>query len=185
MNGQTVNEQLILVDTNDEVLGYDTKANCHQGMGKLHRAFSVLMFTSDGRLLIQQRSAHKQLWPRYWSNSVCSHPRKGEEVEAAARRRLMEELGIDAQLHYLYTFQYHATYQECGSELEMCSVFYGISDGISKPDIEEIEEIEYIHTDRVMAAIDQSRETFTPWFKMEWECIINNCMDRITARMES
>ena len=70
-------EELILVDTQDHELGYCSKAQCHDGDGVLHRAFSLFVFDRRGRVLLQQRSAQKRLWPLYWSNSCCSHPRRG------------------------------------------------------------------------------------------------------------
>ncbi len=178
-------EQLLLVDANDEIIGYDSKADCHHGMGKLHRAFSVLMFASDGRLLLQKRSSQKLLWPGFWSNSVCSHPRRGEAVGQAAKRRLMEELGIDVDVEYLYKFQYQERYLDVGSEFEICSVFFCIYDGLVNPDSNEIAEIKYIPVDRVMSEIQKSPESFTPWFKMEWECILNQHMERIAPALAS
>ena len=68
------NEQLILVDSDDNEIGYSSKSDCHKGLGILHRAFSVFLFDSSGELLLQKRSAKKELWGQYWSNSCCSHP---------------------------------------------------------------------------------------------------------------
>ena len=73
-------ENLILVDEEDRVIGHEEKERCHDGAGKLHRAFSVFLFDGRGRMLIQRRSAAKRLWPLFWSNSCCSHPRQGEEI---------------------------------------------------------------------------------------------------------
>ncbi|HVS02847.1 MAG TPA: isopentenyl-diphosphate delta-isomerase, partial [Thermoanaerobaculia bacterium] len=90
------NEELILVDEDDREVGHLSKAEAHAGEGVLHRAFSVLLFDRRGNLLLQRRAGGKQLWPGYWSNSCCSHPRRGESMEVATRRRLAEELGVDA-----------------------------------------------------------------------------------------
>src|SRR5690625_5968564 len=99
-----------------------SKADCHDGDGVLHRAFSVFLFDADGRLLIQQRVAEKRLWPLYWANSCCSHPRAGEETEEAVPRRLDEELGVSADVEYVYKFQYQARFgprsEEHTSELQ-------------------------------------------------------------------
>src|SRR2546421_1371118 len=81
-------EPLILVDEADREIGHMSKAQCHQGGGVLHRAFSLLLFNDAGELLLQQRAASKRLWPRHWSNSCCSHPRRAETLEAATHRRL-------------------------------------------------------------------------------------------------
>src|SRR5262249_23196035 len=88
------NEALIVVDEADNKLGQLSKELCHQGRGVLHRAFSLLIFNASGELLIQQRARSKRLWPMYWSNSCCSHPRSGETMEGATQRRLREELGL-------------------------------------------------------------------------------------------
>ena len=85
-------DSLILVDAADRAVGQLSKSRCHEGKGVLHRAFSLLIFNAAGDLLIQQRSPAKRLWPMYWSNSCCSHPRSGEDMESATRRRLREEL---------------------------------------------------------------------------------------------
>ena len=87
-------ELLILVNEKDEEIGYKTKSVCHFGEGILHRAFSIFIFNTKEQLLMQKRSSQKNLWPNYWSNSCCSHPRKGEKIESAASRRLAEELGL-------------------------------------------------------------------------------------------
>ena len=179
-----VKDQLVLVNRDDEIVGYETKEICHSGIGKLHRAFSILIFTTDGRLLLQKRSAHKGLWPLYWSTSVCSHPRKGEKVDEAARRRLREELGIDIQVHYLYTFHYYARYFEVGSESEMCSVFFGVYDGDVTADPNEIDAIQFVPMNVMSAVIRRSPELFTPWFRMEWDRIVSDYVDRIRASID-
>lgn len=70
-------ESLILVDDQDQEIGHQDKLSCHTGNGTLHRAFSLFIFNNAGELLLQQRSANKHLWPLHWSNSCCSHPRRG------------------------------------------------------------------------------------------------------------
>ena len=97
-------EELILVDADDNETGYGTKADCHDGKGVLHRAFSLFLFNKAGELLLQQRSSQKRLWPGFWSNSCCSHPRRGETVLVATQRRLHDELNISAELEHVYRF---------------------------------------------------------------------------------
>ena len=89
-------EPLIVVDEDNNVLGYQPKADVHAGDGILHRAFSVFLFDDEGRVLIQKRAASKPLWPGFWANACCSHPRRGETEAEAAVRRITEELGIEA-----------------------------------------------------------------------------------------
>ncbi len=118
-------ERLILVDSNDRELGTSPKSDCHDGDGVLHRAFSLFVFNADGALLIHQRQADKRLWPLYWSNSCCSHPRAGEDMELAVSRRLEQELGLRANLRFMYKFEYAAAFGDVGSEHELCWVYAG------------------------------------------------------------
>ena len=162
-------DALILVDEADRRLGHLSKALCHEGEGILHRAFSLLIFNDRDELLIQQRSPSKRLWPLYWSNSCCSHPRRGESMDVATRRRLFEELGIRCDLQFLFKFQYHAQFDATGAERELCSVFIGRSDGPPVINRDEIIDWRWISPDvlqRHMSGADSS--SYTPWFMLEW-----------------
>ena len=149
-------EKLILVDEYDNVLGFEGKLECHKGDGILHRAFSIFIFNSQNQLLLQKRSEQKQLWPLYWSNSCCSHPRKGENYEIATHRRLKEELGIDTELKYIFQFQYQAKFKDVGSENELCSVYIGRSDDQIIVNENEIAEWKFID----IAQMEREMEDF-------------------------
>ena len=116
-------EELILVDASDNELGFLGKEECHDGDGILHRAFSLFVFNTHGELLLQKRSAEKRLWPLFWSNSCCSHPRKGESMQVATHRRLQEELSIEASLEFIFKFSYRAQFGDFGSENELQRLF--------------------------------------------------------------
>ena len=162
-------EPLILVNSQDEVLGHEEKHPCHNGEGMLHRAFSIFIFNSRGELLIQQRSEQKRLWPMFWANTCCSHPRRGEETPSAADRRLREELSMKAELQYVYKFEYQATFGELGSENELCWVFVGRSDDAADLNLNEVNELRYISPEALDAEMETNPEKFTPWLKMEWK----------------
>ena len=163
-------DALILVDEADRRLGQLSKEACHEGRGVLHRAFSLLIFNGRGELLVQQRAPSKRLWPLYWSNSCCSHPRSTESMAAATRRRLNEELGIGCTLEFLFKFQYHAQFDETGAEHELCSVFIGRCDGSVEVNREEIHDWRWMPPDALQremsSGVDSSR--YTPWFVLEW-----------------
>ncbi len=166
---------LILVNEQDEILGYDTKAACHHGQGRLHRAFSILLFNQRRELLLQQRSAEKLLWPLYWSNSVCSHPRKGESYDDAAARRLIEELGVSAPLRQVFSFEYHAEFGQIGAEHEHCVVFVGqMSDQPIHPNPAEIADWKFIGVDAVEQELTRNQERYTPWFQLEWKRMLQD-----------
>lgn len=163
-------QPLILVDGADREVGYLDRARCHVGRGVLHRAFSLLIFNANHELLLQQRAASKRLWPLYWSNSCCSHPRRGESMETAIHRRLGEELGISCPLRFLFKFEYQAQFDATGAEHELCWVYIGRSDGPVRSNPREIRAWRWISPERLqqeLAGPEAGR--FTPWFKLEWE----------------
>jgi isopentenyl-diphosphate delta-isomerase len=158
------------VDADDNVTGYETKVNAHIGEGLLHRAFSIFLFTEDDQVLLQQRSRKKPLWPLYWSNSCCSHPRKGETYDQAVHRRLREELAVDVDLKFLYRFQYQAGFGDAGSERELCSVFVGKVPAPVRIDVNpsEIAAWRWMPSADVDRLIAEEPDRVTPWFVMEW-----------------
>ena len=174
-------ELLILVDEADNVTGYESKLNAHSGDGLLHRAFSIFLFSPRGRVLLHQRSVHKPLWPSYWTNSCCSHPRKGESYTAAAHRRLKEELGVEADLEYLYQFQYAAAFGEQGSERELCAVFIGRLDGEHHIEVNpnEIAACQWIACGELDDWVRDAPEQFTPWFLQEWSRLRTDKLDSV------
>jgi isopentenyl-diphosphate delta-isomerase len=162
-------ESLILVDEADRGVGHLSKQRCHEGQGILHRAFSLFVFNGAGELLIQQRSAAKRLWPHYWSNSCCSHPRSDEPMERATGRRLHEELGLACPLRFLFKFQYQAQFDATGAENELCSVFIGRSSDSVKINEDEIQAIRWVRPERFESELSGSEAgRFTPWLKLEW-----------------
>lgn len=165
-------EALILVDETDREVGHASRSRCHEGSGLLHRAFSLFIFNDRGELLIQQRSAAKRLWPLYWSNSCCSHPRRAESMESAIHRRLHEELGLDCLLHFLFKFQYQAQFDGAGAEHELCSVYIGRSSAPVRANREEIAAWRWVSPRALDGQMrDEGGERFTPWFRLEWERI--------------
>lgn len=172
-------ESLILVDSTDRIVGYASKDEAHNGAGILHRAFSLFIFNTNGELLLQQRATDKRLWGGYWSNSVCSHPRQGENLEIATQRRLLEELGFNCPLEFLYKFEYQAEFSDKGSENELCSVLIGRYDGEVAVNSNEIDDWRWIAAVNLDRELIQHPEHFTPWFKMEWKDLKQNWTGKI------
>ena len=172
MNLTADSDALILVDTADHGIGSLSKTQCHEGRGVLHRAFSLLIFNGSGELLIQQRAASKRLWPLYWSNSCCSHPRAGETLEAATNRRLHEELGLSCPLEFLFKFEYQAQFDATGAEHELCSVFIGRCSDPVRINHDEILAWRWIGPEALERELTtHGGQKFTPWFLMEWRRI--------------
>jgi isopentenyl-diphosphate delta-isomerase len=161
-------ESLILVDQHDNEIGFLDKAGAHRGSGRLHRAFSLFVFDDAGRLLLQKRAAGKRLWPNHWSNTCCSHPRRGEDMATAIHRRLDEELRLRCALSFQFKFEYHAQYDDDGAEHELCWVYAGRCN--DRPDFNhsEIAEVRYVAPASLDHEIAVAPDTFTPWFRLEW-----------------
>ena len=175
-------EELILVDELDREIGCRTKTECHQGNGLLHRAFSIFIFNEENELMLQKRSTEKPLWPGYWSNTCCSHPRVGESMEVAISRRLHQELGFGCPMMFLYKFKYHARYGAVGAEHEYCWVYHGRYSGEVNVNVNEIADWRFVGIPALEAELESSPERFTPWFKMEWAEIRHNHLDTIVPR---
>ena len=161
-------EPLVLVNAADEALGTLAKSACHDGDGILHRAFSLFVFNADGDTLLQRRHASKRLWPGFWANSCCSHPRHGEDMTAAVERRAWDELGLRVQPKFLFKFQYRASFAHFGTEFELCWVFVSQNGGEPRVNTAEVAEWRWVKPDDLDREIDDSPERFTPWLKLEW-----------------
>lgn len=168
---------LILIDENDVPTGQMAKMEAHQ-KGLLHRAFSVFIFNSLGMLLLQQRALGKYHTPGLWTNTCCSHPFPGEEVKAAAIRRLSEEMGITANLTFLFKMTYKYVFDNGLTENEVDNVFVGYSDSLPIINKEEVNDYKYISMDELKLNMELYPEEYTPWFKIlmsEYYTNINDC----------
>jgi isopentenyl-diphosphate delta-isomerase len=160
-----MNEQVILVDIEDNVLGTMEKMDAHV-LGKLHRAFSVFIFNKAGELLLQQRALNKYHSGGKWTNTCCSHPRLGEETLDAANRRLSEEMGMKCELQYAFNFTYKAELLDGIEEHEYDHVYFGVSDELPVPDPEEVSAYKYLSMNLLSKDIEQNPEDYTEWLKI-------------------
>jgi len=70
------------------------RLDAHTGDGIRHRAFTCLVYDTEGRILLAQRAPTKRLWDAHWDGTVASHPVEGQSQKDATEQRLEEELGI-------------------------------------------------------------------------------------------
>ena len=186
-----MSEQVVIVDREDNRLELMDKDKAHRGSGVLHRAVSVVLYNSEGEVLIQKRSSQKDLWPSTWSNTVCTHPRDREQYIHAAMRRLREELGIDVQmksLKVLYRFAYKAKYLS-GDEMpgftngglaehELDTVVVGKYEGDVTLNKKEVRDYKWIHWDDLKEDIERNPDDYTPWFKL---MVDNGKIDKVVG----
>lgn len=158
-------EKVILVDENDQEIGLMEKIEAHE-KALLHRAFSVFLFNSEGKLLLQQRAAHKYHSPELWTNTCCSHQRVGESSLQAGHRRLIEEMGMDCELQETFTFIYKAPFDNGLTEHELDHVLVGITDDIPKINTEEVMDYKYVEMYQLEQEMAEMPEQYTSWFKI-------------------
>ena len=161
----TIQEQVVLVDAKDNAIGAMEKMEAHE-KGLLHRAFSVFLFNAQGAMLLQKRALGKYHSPGLWTNTCCSHPRPGEEVLAAAQRRLVEEMGIFASIEPAFQFIYHAQLDQGLVEHELDHVFIGNYEGVINPNEQEVSDYLYLSREEVKNRMAETPEAFTVWFKI-------------------
>lgn len=179
--GWNAGESVVLVDGTDRETGRAEKLWAHRNGGVRHRAFSVLLWNGKGECLLQRRAAGKYHFPGLWTNACCSHPRAGEEVEAAAKRRLKEELGLEGvALRERFVFEYRAASAATGLwEWEVDHVLEGMWEGRADEvsfDPGEVWEVRWATPEEIAEGLRRGGEEYTPWFAEVWGRIQHCCM---------
>ena len=206
-------EACILVDEGDQVVGCETKRNCHLNtnirQGMLHRAFSVFLFNSKGDLLLQQRSAAKITFPGCFTNPCCSHPLytplEMEEQDAlgvkrAAQRKLLQELGIPPEqvplecFHYLTRIHYRAASDAKWGEHEIDYILFLQADVDLKVNPNEVQSCRYVSQDQLRDLMHSATDTIdkseggkvrvTPWFRLIAESLLLKWWDSLGSLQE-
>ena len=161
-------EQVILVDTNDQPIGLMPKMEAHE-KGVLHRAFSVFILNDKGKLMLQQRAFHKYHSPGLWTNTCCSHQRDGETNIAAGKRRLYEEMGFVTDLREVTSFIYKAPFNNGLTEHELDHIMIGKFNDTPNINPEEVADWRWMPVDAVRENIQNQPENYTVWFIIIFE----------------
>jgi len=186
IQAEMMGEMCLVVDSDDNVIGTETKLVCHKDDGISHRAFSVLIFDSLGRLLVQKRSSEKITFPGVWANSCCSHPlnivteNEGSNgVENAARRKLEQELGIPVEITETWSFrhigrmEYSCRWDDDWIEREIDHIMVVHADTEVKHNENEISDVLWADSEEISRMMDGDgdwgKEVIAPWFRLIWE----------------
>ncbi len=179
-------EFITLVNGNDEVVGFEEKLYCHE-KGLLHRAFSVFIYNEKNKtFLIQKRAKEKYHSGSLWSNSCCSHQRKGETMEEALSRCVKEELSLSADfskekktpekdlIRCLGKFRYFAQFKD-NAEHEIDNVFLYIIPqekiALIKAVASEVEDIRWLTSEEIKAELSANPESYSAWFSQAFSFV--------------
>ena len=192
-------EAVIEVDERDTIIGPISKHDSHYGPGSFHRAFSVLLFNTDGELLLQKRASSKVTFPGVWANSCCSHPlhidnEMDEEngAKIAALRKMEQELGIHPSsinvedIHFITKMRYSCRMDEQWIEREIDHILYLQADVDLQPNENEVEDTMWVSMDQLEEMlISESDEIIAPWFRCIAARIMNenwwSCAENLSS----
>ncbi|MFC1721715.1 isopentenyl-diphosphate Delta-isomerase [Patescibacteria group bacterium] len=158
-------DKVILVDEQDNEIGSEEKMEAHR-QSKLHRCFSILIFNDSGELLLQQRAKDKYHCGGLWTNTCCSHPRPGEKLMDATKRRLQEEMGFVCEMQEVFDFIYKAKFSNELTEYEFDHVFIGKYNGVVNPNSVEVEDCKWISMTDLERDLLGDPDKYTAWFKI-------------------
>ena len=164
-------EYVVLVDELDNKVGLMEKMEAHINP-TLHRAFSIFIFNSKNEMLLQQRALSKYHTPGLWTNTCCSHPRDGESLHDATKRRLQEEMGMQCELKEAFSFIYKADVMQGLVEHEFDHVFIGTSDDLHIINKDEVESFRYDTVENIKADIERNPQNYTAWFKIAFDKLL-------------
>jgi isopentenyl-diphosphate delta-isomerase len=171
-----------LVDATGNPVGSATVADSHQAPGMLHRAFSVFLRDSDGRVLLQQRAAIKTRFPLRWANTCCGHPTPGQTVADAAAQRLAEELGVTGiTFTEVGVYQYYADDPATGRvEHEYDHVLLGDlpAEVRPQPDPDEVADLRWVTVPDLVAEIRSDPRPYAPWLRGVTNSLAGHLADR-------
>ncbi|WP_413734581.1 isopentenyl-diphosphate Delta-isomerase [Sodalis sp. RH21] len=155
--------EVVLVNEHDRPVGQMEKLRAHRE-GLLHRAITVYLFNPQGELLLQQRAQTKYHCGALWSNTCCGHPLPLEDTQAAARRRLYEEMGLRCALTPVFDLQYRLPLANGLIEHEFDHVFFGITSQPPTLNPDEAMAFRYQSLPQIQQDILLNPALYTPWF---------------------
>ncbi len=165
---QKQEELVVLVDEQNNVLGTTPKATVHTKDTPLHRGFSVFLFNAKGELLLTQRASTKKTFPGVWTNTACGHPGPDERPIEAAKRRLKEELGIEAEyIKHVSDYRYTFTDVHGIKENEICPIFIAFGNTDPVPSPEEVDTWKWVPWQDFLDDMHERPDVYSPWCREE------------------
>lgn len=170
-------EQVVLVNEEDVPVGVAPKATVHGTDTPLHRGFSVFVFNGRGEVLVTTRARVKRTFPGVRTNSVCGHPGPDETYEAAAIRRLADEMRLtDVSPRIVSPYRYRFADRAGVVENEICPILIGITTQRPTPNPDEVDTWQWMGWEALLTDMRLRPDAYSPWSREEAAII-----DRIGA----
>jgi isopentenyl-diphosphate delta-isomerase len=161
-------QEVILVNEFDCAVGTEEKIKAHE-KGLLHRAFSVFIINGKHELLLQKRSSSKYHSPGLWTNTCCSHPVPGEDLQSSAEKRLVEEMGFTCSLSWSFKFIYKTSFENKLTEHELDHVFIGKCNAKPIPNPDEVEDWQWVDIDFLKLDVHNHPDKYTFWLRYVYD----------------
>ena len=168
-------QKVILVDELDRVLGTEDKIKAHE-KGLLHRAFSVFVINNEDELLLQKRASDKYHSPGLWTNTCCSHPAPGDDLQHSAEKRLSEEMGFSCSLTWAFKLIYRVSFDNGLTEHELDHVFFGRFNDNPMPNLHEVEDWRWENIDSLKHDLIKNPRQYTYWFRLMYDKFYDSYM---------
>ncbi|MBW2992396.1 NUDIX domain-containing protein [Candidatus Woesearchaeota archaeon] len=154
-------ELLDIVDEFDNVIGQDSKENKFS-KELISRNVAIFVIDDDKKLLITKRSPTKKSFPNRYDLAACGNVTAGETYEEAAKREMIEEIGIECEIKLL-----DKIFNEFEENDKILRYFTAIFIAYYHGDInlnEELVELKRLTVKEVEDLINKDKELFTPGF---------------------
>ncbi len=166
-----VEQDIVLVDEKGIPIGTGSKMDVHE-RGLRHLAFSLFVFNSKNELLLQQRALTKYHSPGLWTNTCCSHPKPGEDINTSVRRRLEEEMNFHCEVYPAFEFLYRNEFENGLIEFEYDHVYIGHFEGEPFPEPKEVNDYAWSPWKDVLDDLSQNPDNYTYWFAIAYPKVI-------------
>ena len=184
-----MDEYIDIVDIDGKPTGQkELKSVIHQ-KGYYHNTVHIWFYTADGEILLAQRSAKKTICPLLWDVSVAGHIDAGETIKQAAKREILEEIGIKISkkdLKKIGVYKCFQTYNNGIMDNEfhhafICDLghkFHNIK--LQEEEVEGVKLVSALEFQNFLDDIEKENQHFIASNKAYYEAVFENILSAVT-----
>lgn len=147
----------------------------------MRKSFSIFIFDSNGKLLIQKRASDNCNLDGLWTNSCSGNLQEDEIIDDAIHRCLEDEFGFDCRLDKLLDFYYRLEPGDGVYEYEYHHVYIGFYNGMPEANKEEIMSWKWMNVFEIMSELRNNPEEYMYWFRYTYR----NVLDRVSRKQRN